>query len=228
MGVYSDVRFQLVLFRSGQGLPLLCEKIGLHEGSTMNFAMRTVLIVAMVLGSVSAAGAEEGDAGQNKAKLEEARRAISSMRESYAYVMRKEEQAKSDHDPVLLNALHQISNRIADLVSVADHALDDMRVAISSNEPSEAIDAELEKIMLAKTKVEAARNEADRSAGLKLVNGGDGAEGTSRNFLNESENLTGENTTTDPVTGLSTDSSTVPGNSGSNPPAASKSTTTSG
>jgi hypothetical protein len=189
----------------------------------MRTVIRSFLILAVALGSATVARAEDGDSAGNHAKLEEARRALASMRESYAYVMRKEEAAKSDHDPVLLNTLHQISNRIADLVNVADHALDDMRVAISSNEPSEAIDAELEKIMLAKTKVEQARNEADRSVGIKLLNS-EGGEGTSRNFLSESENLTGSDS--NPVPSATGDLvSNPPPPAPAPPPPASKTTT---
>jgi hypothetical protein len=167
----------------------------------MRNVIRVLVAVAVLLGTASAARADESDTAQNRAKLEEAKRAIASMRESYAYVVRKEDQAKSDHDPVLLNTLHLIANRIADLVNVADHALDDMRVAISSNEPAEAVDAELEKITLAKTKVEQARNEADRSVGIKLLGSSEGDNGLSRSFLDEGANLTGSN---DPLTALTT------------------------
>ena len=118
------------------------------------------------------------------------------MREDYAYVLRKEEEAKAEHDPVRLNALHGIVLRIADLVNVSDHALDDMRVAITSNEPSEAVDAEWEKITLAKTKVEEARREADRTVGVKMVAaGGDDSGAGAREFSEGSDALTAVTTT---------------------------------
>jgi len=181
---------------------------------------RLTLLVAVIAGSASLAQAQQGpDAAQNRAKLEEGKRAIASMRESYAYVMRKEEAAKSDHDPVMLNSLHQISNRIADLVNVADHALDDMRVAVSSNEPAEAVDGELEKIMLAKTKVEQARAEADRSVGIKLLEADNGEGKTRRDFMNEGANLDEGN---DPINALS--NSTLLPSSPSRPPPASRAT----
>jgi hypothetical protein len=188
----------------------------------MGKIVRMVAVVGLLLAARGTARADEGESGQNRAKLEEAKRAIGSMRESYAYVVRKEDGAKSDHDPVLLNTLHQIANRIADLVNVADHALDDMRVAITSNEPTEAIDAELEKITLAKTKVEQARNEADRSVGIKLLGSSDGDNGLSRTFMDEGSDLTGGGSggSSDPVAALS-NTTYVPSSFVQPPPASS-------
>jgi hypothetical protein len=183
----------------------------------MSSMIRALAIVAAVLAVGGIARADETESGQNRAKLEEAKRAISSMRESYAYVVRKEDAAKSEHDPVLLNTLHQIANRIADLVNVADHALDDMRVAITSNEPTEAIDAELEKITLAKTKVEQARNEADRSVGIKLLGSSDTDSGLSRSFIDEGSDLTGSGSD-DPLNSLS-NSNYIPSSYSQPPPA---------
>jgi hypothetical protein len=154
----------------------------------MAFGMRVCVSLILFLGFVPIARGSEGDGPTNQSKLAEARRALGSMRENYAYVLRKEEGAKSDSDPVLLNTLHQISVRIRDLIGVADTSLDDMRVAISSNEAAEAVDASLEKIFLLKTKSDQARREADRSLGIKLIHS-EGDDGTVRSLVSDSDAL---------------------------------------
>lgn len=123
------------------------------------FRQLTVLLVLST--SIPLAGAEDLRASRDHASMEEGRRALESMRGTYAYVLQKEQAAKAARDPVRLNRLHVIANRIADLVTVANHSMDDMRVAVASLDAPEAVEAELEKIVLIRAKVEQARQEAD-------------------------------------------------------------------
>jgi acyl-CoA reductase-like NAD-dependent aldehyde dehydrogenase len=152
--------------------------------------MRALCVLLALVATIRPALADDSEASRSRAKLEEAGRAITFMRDSYAYVMRKEGEAKSARDPIRLNSLHQIAQRIGDLVNVADHSLDDMRVAISSQEPGEAIDAELEKIILVKEKVRRARDEADRAASGETTVVVEEPKGPGGGFDSENSNLT--------------------------------------
>jgi hypothetical protein len=145
---------------------------------------KTASLVAVLAFAASGVGLAQDTGSQAPGKLEEAKRDINLMREIYQSVVRKEDEAKAEHDPVRLNCVHQNSSRINDLVSVADHALDDMRIAVSTRQPEEAADAELEKIVLAKTKVEQVQKDADRCVGIKVVGADNGEGETTRDFSN--------------------------------------------
>ena len=141
--------------------------------------MRAINRIVLIAGLVAGSGARvyaQGDVGSQKDQLEHARRQIASMREIHAIVLRKEKQAKAENDAVRLNCVHQTAARIADLVDVADHAFEDMRIAVTARESAEAVDGELEKIGLVRSKVEQQKAEAERCVGLKMV-GTDNGEG---------------------------------------------------
>jgi len=148
----------------------------------MRVLTRLLVIAALVAGTGVSVRAQEDDSAPQKDKLEHAKRHIASMRETYAAVVRKEQQAKAENDAVRLNCVHQNATRIADLVNVADHAFDDMRIAVTAHEAPEAVDGELEKITLAKSKVEQSKADAEKCVGIKMI-GSDNGEGLTERSL---------------------------------------------
>jgi hypothetical protein len=132
--------------------------------------MRSHLIVTFVLASLAGAvsAQQPGGGKSDQEKLDAAADNITRMKSSLKQVLARAEQARSDKDVVKLNCVNEKLTQIKSLIGVAERA--DIALHESVAAKDTASDAANSKIAIARTKVDALRNDAEQCVGQLAFN----------------------------------------------------------
>lgn len=131
----------------------------------------------------------------DQSRAEQAAKAVSEMRAVVAAVDRLVTEARNERDALRLNCVNERKAQIAGLAQVADTAFAGLQAALKER-LSEGVDYEHQKIMIARSKVDGYKTEADQCIGLLAFYDSEEVE---RHFLDGTDTAGVDPTTPRPV-----------------------------
>lgn len=161
------------------------------EGAMTDTARSTTIAIWFAVLWFAASWLARADTPTIDPRLATARTMVGEMHEAQRSIAAIEDSAKQARDPIRLNRVHELADRVITLVNVADHALGDMGVAIQTNEGDGAVAAEMEKIATTKSKVDQALRSANDAQSDRVVAVNSGTDDNSYDFSQLTSALSG-------------------------------------